>query len=215
MAKTEQDDKQATEKPEKAEKPARQPKAHAAEAGAGDAPAKGEKLPKGEGAEGGSEGGDKPAKAAKAPKAPKGEGAPGAPGAEEGEGGERKAGPRKKKIKRTITAGKVFIQSTYNNTIVSITDQRGNVVAWSSAGNVGFKGSRKSTPYAAGLAADSAVKKAMELGLQTVDVYFRGPGAGKDAAVRMIQSSKLKVGIIKDIASAPHNGCRPPKRRRV
>jgi len=124
-------------------------------------------------------------------------------------------GPRKKKVKRTITTGKVYIQSTYNNTIVSVTDPRGNVVAWSAAGNVGFKGSRKSTPYAAGLAADAAIKKAMEFGLQQVDVFFRGPGSGKDAAVRMIQSSKLKVGLIKDVTSAPHNGCRPTKRRRV
>lgn len=122
---------------------------------------------------------------------------------------------RKKKVKRHLTAGKVFIQSSYNNTIISVTDPRGNVVAWSSSGNVGFKGSRKSTPYAAGLAADSAIKKAMEFGLQTVDVFYRGPGAGKDQAVRMIQSSKVKVGFIKDVTSAPHNGCRPPKRRRV
>ena len=91
-----------------------------------------------------------------------------------------RGGQRKRKIKRHLTAGKVYIQSTYNNTIVSVTDQRGNVVAWSSAGNVGFKGSRKSTPYAAGLAADSAIKKAMEYGLQSVDVFYRGPGSGKD-----------------------------------
>jgi small subunit ribosomal protein S11 len=129
--------------------------------------------------------------------------------------GKGKGGPRKRKVKRHLTAGRVFIQSTYNNTIVSVTDPRGNVVAWSSAGNVGFKGSRKSTPYAAGLAADAAVKKAMEFGLQSVDVFYRGPGAGKDAAVRMIQSSKLKVGLIRDITSAPHNGCRASKRRRV
>ena len=126
-----------------------------------------------------------------------------------------RGGPRKRKVKRHLTAGKVFIQSTYNNTIVSVTDMRGNVVAWSSSGNVGFKGSRKSTPYAAGLAADAAIKKAMEFGLQTVDVFYRGPGSGKDAAVRMIQSSKVKVGLIKDVTSAPHNGCRPTKRRRV
>jgi len=129
--------------------------------------------------------------------------------------GKKPAAVRKRKVKRHLTAGKVFIQSTYNNTIVSVTDPRGNVVAWSSAGNVGFKGSRKSTPYAAGLAADSAIKKAMEYGLQSVDVYYRGPGSGKDAAVRMVQASKVKVGLIKDVTSAPHNGCRPPKRRRV
>ena len=130
-------------------------------------------------------------------------------------GSKGRVGPRKRKVKRHLTAGKVFVQSTYNNTIVSVTDMRGNVVAWSSSGNVGFKGSRKSTPYSAGLAADAAIKKAQEFGLQTVDVFYRGPGSGKDAAVRMIQSSKVKVGLIKDVTSAPHNGCRPSKRRRV
>jgi len=121
----------------------------------------------------------------------------------------------KKKIRKVIPAGKIFIQSTYNNTIVTITDPKGCVISWSSAGNVGFKGSRKNTPYAAQLAADSAIKKAQEHGLQSVDVFYRGPGAGKDSAVRLIQGSKLKVGIIKDVTSAPHNGCRPKKRRRV
>ena len=121
----------------------------------------------------------------------------------------------KKKVKKVVPVGKVFIQSTYNNTIVTITDPKGNVISWASAGHVGFKGSRKNTPYAAQLAADSAVKKAMEHGLQQVDVFYRGPGAGKDSAVRCIQGSKLKVGLIKDVTSAPHNGCRPKKRRRV
>ena len=126
----------------------------------------------------------------------------------------RSAG-KKRKVKRHLATGKVFIQSTYNNTIVSVADPRGNVVAWSSAGNVGFKGSRKSTPYAAGLAAESAINKALDFGLQSVDVYYSGPGSGKDAAVRMIQASKVRVGMIKDVTSAPHNGCRPTKRRRV
>ena len=120
-----------------------------------------------------------------------------------------------KKVKKSIPVGKIFIQSTYNNTIVTIADQKGNVLTWSSAGNVGFKGSRKNTPYAAQLAATRAIEKANEYGLQQVDVYFKGPGDGKDAAIRAIQSSRLKVGIIKDVTSAPHNGCRLPKRRRV
>ncbi len=124
-------------------------------------------------------------------------------------------GSGKKKIKKVVPVGKVFIQSTYNNTIVTVTDPKGCVIAWSSAGNVGFKGSRKNTPYAAQLAADTAIKKAMDHGLQQVDVFYRGPGSGKDSAVRCIQNSKVKVGLIKDVTSAPHNGCRPKKRRRV
>lgn len=130
------------------------------------------------------------------------------------QGGKGKTKGRKK-IKRQVTTGKVFIQSSYNNTIVTVTDPTGAVLSWSSAGNVGFKGSRKNTPYAAQLAADAAIKHAMEYGLQAVDVYYKGPGAGKDAAVRFIQASKLKVGVVKDRTSAPHNGCRMPKRRRV
>ncbi len=122
---------------------------------------------------------------------------------------------RKKKVRKHVPQAKVYIQSTYNNTIVTVTDPRGNVIAWASAGTVGFKGSRKSTPYAAGLAADSAIKKAMEHGVTSVDVFYRGPGPGKDAAVRMVTSSKVKVNLIKDITSMPHNGCRPPKRRRA
>jgi len=120
-----------------------------------------------------------------------------------------------KKVKKSIPVGRIFIQSTYNNTIVTISDQKGNVLCWSSAGNVGFKGSRKNTPYAAQLAATRAIEKANEYGLAQVDVYFKGPGGGKDAAIRAIQSSRLKVGLIKDVTSAPHNGCRLPKRRRV
>jgi small subunit ribosomal protein S11 len=120
-----------------------------------------------------------------------------------------------KKLKKTVPAGKIFIQATYNNTIVTVTDTKGGVLCWCSAGNVGFKGSRKNTPYAAQLAASRAIEKSSEYGLQQVDVYFRGPGSGKDAAVRAIQGSRLKIGIIRDITSAPHNGCRPRKRRRV
>lgn len=122
----------------------------------------------------------------------------------------------KKKIRRTVANGRIFISSSYNNTIVSVTDNRGNVLAWASSGTVGFAGSRKSTPYAAQLAAESAVQKAVELGMSAVDVLYRGPGSGKDAAVRLIQSHKnIKVGQVRDVTSAPHNGCRAKKRRRV
>lgn len=126
-----------------------------------------------------------------------------------------KSGSGKKRVKKVVPVAKVYVQSTYNNTIVTVTDPKGAVIAWSSAGTVGFKGSRKSTPYAAGQAADNAMRKALEHGVQTVDVFYRGPGSGKDSAVRMIQQSRVKVGTIKDLTSAPHNGCRPKKRRRV
>lgn len=131
------------------------------------------------------------------------------------------AGPKRKdsgrkKSRRTVSNGRIFISSSYNNTIVSVTDMRGNVLAWASAGTEGFGGSRKSTPYAAQLAAESAVNKALDMGMSAVDVLYRGPGSGKDAAVRLIQSHKtIKIGQVKDVTSAPHNGCRPKKRRRV
>jgi len=121
----------------------------------------------------------------------------------------------KKKIKKNIPIGGVYIQSSFNNTIITITDPRGNVVSWSSGGVVGFKGSRKSTPFAAQLAAENAAKKAIENGMKTVDVYVKGPGAGREAALRALQSAGLKVHLIKDVTPIPHNGCRPPKRRRV
>jgi len=121
----------------------------------------------------------------------------------------------KKKIKKNIPIGGVYIQSSFNNTIITITDPRGNVVSWSSGGVVGFKGSRKSTPFAAQLAAENAAKKAIENGMKTVDVYVKGPGAGREAALRALQSVGLKVHLIKDVTPIPHNGCRPPKRRRV
>ena len=128
----------------------------------------------------------------------------------------RKKDHGKKKARRTVTNGRIFISSSYNNTIVSVTDNRGNVLAWASSGTAGFAGSRKSTPYAAQMAAESAVQKALELGMSAIDVLYRGPGSGKDAAVRLIQSHKtIKVGMVKDVTSAPHNGCRPKKRRRV
>ena len=121
----------------------------------------------------------------------------------------------RKKIKKNIPIGAVHIQSSFNNTIISISDPQGNVVAWSSGGVAGFKGSRKSTPFAAQLAAENAAKKAMENGMRTVDVYIKGPGAGREAALRAIQSAGLKIHLIRDVTPIPHNGCRPPKRRRV
>ncbi len=121
----------------------------------------------------------------------------------------------KKKIKKNIPVGGAYIQSSFNNTIITITDPQGNVVSWSSGGVVGFKGSRKSTPFAAQLAAENAAKKAIENGMKTVDVYVKGPGAGREAALRALQSAGLKIHLIKDVTPIPHNGCRPPKRRRV
>ena len=121
----------------------------------------------------------------------------------------------KKKVKKNIANGVVHIQSTFNNTIVTITDTVGNVVAWSSAGVQGFKGSRKSTPFAAQLAAQDAAKKAMEHGMRNVEVYVKGPGPGRESALRALQATGFSVVLIKDVTPIPHNGCRPPKRRRV
>lgn len=122
---------------------------------------------------------------------------------------------RKKKEKRNIPRGVAHIQSTFNNTIVTITDPDGNVVAWSSAGTQGFKGSRKSTPFAAQLAAEDAARKAMEQGMRSVEVFIKGPGAGREAALRSLQAAGFQITLIKDVTPIPHNGCRPPKRRRV
>lgn len=122
---------------------------------------------------------------------------------------------RKKKERKNIPTGVAHIKATFNNTLVTITDPMGNVVSWSSAGVQGFKGSRKGTPFAAQLAASDAAKKAMEHGMRSVDVYVKGPGAGREAALRAIQSAGLAVNLIRDISPIPHNGCRPPKRRRV
>ncbi len=125
----------------------------------------------------------------------------------------RRKGARK--VKRTLSSGQVHIFATFNNTIVTITDSQGNTVAWGSAGSVGFKGSRKSTPFAARLAAEQAVKAAMAMGIQEVDLIIKGPGPGRELAIRAVQSQGLKVTSIKDITPVPHNGCRPPKKRRV
>lgn len=121
----------------------------------------------------------------------------------------------KKKEKKNIPTGVVHIQSTFNNTIVTITDPVGNVVSWSSAGVQGFKGSRKSTPFAAQQTSEDAAKKAMDHGMRSVEVYIKGPGAGRESALRALQAAGLTVLSIKDVTPVPHNGCRPPKRRRV
>jgi small subunit ribosomal protein S11 len=122
---------------------------------------------------------------------------------------------RKKKERKNIPTGVAHIKATFNNTLVTITDPGGNVVSWSSAGVQGFKGSRKGTPFAAQLAASDAAKKAMDHGMRSVDVYVKGPGAGREAALRAIQAAGLSVNLIRDVSPIPHNGCRPPKRRRV
>jgi small subunit ribosomal protein S11 len=121
----------------------------------------------------------------------------------------------KKKERKNISTGVVHIQSTFNNTIVTITDVMGNVVSWSSAGIHGFKGSRKSTPFAAQMTSEDAAKKAMEHGMKSVEVYVKGPGAGRESALRALQAAGFNVTMIKDVTPIPHNGCRPPKRRRV
>ena len=121
----------------------------------------------------------------------------------------------KKRVKKNIEKGQAHISSTFNNTMVCLTDLNGNVLSWASAGQLGFRGSRKSTPYAAQQAAEEAAKKAMEHGLKTVEVYVKGPGSGRESAIRSLQASGLEVSSIKDVTSIPHNGCRPPKKRRV
>lgn len=122
---------------------------------------------------------------------------------------------RQKKVRKNISSGVVHIQSTFNNTIVTITDVAGNVVSWSTSGAMGFKGSRKSTPFAAQMAAEDAAKKAQEHGMKSVEVYVKGPGSGRESALRALQGAGFTVTMIKDVTPIPHNGCRPPKRRRV
>jgi small subunit ribosomal protein S11 len=121
----------------------------------------------------------------------------------------------KKRERKNIPVGVAHIKSTFNNTIITITDPAGNTIAWASGGKQGFKGSRKSTPFAAQLAAEDAAKKAMEHGMRTIEVYVKGPGAGREAALRALQAAGFTVNLIKDVTPIPHNGCRPPKRRRV
>ncbi len=122
---------------------------------------------------------------------------------------------RKRKEKKNIERGAVHIRSTFNNTIVTITDVQGNALSWASSGGHGFRGSKKSTPFASQMAAETAAKAAMEHGLKSVEVYVKGPGAGREAAIRALQTAGLEVTMIKDVTPIPHNGCRPPKRRRV
>lgn len=126
-----------------------------------------------------------------------------------------KATSRKKKERKNILNGVAHIRSTFNNTIITITDASGNALSWASAGSQGFKGSRKSTPFAAQVAAEIAGKKAMEHGVQNIEVYVKGPGSGREAALRALQASGFNITLIKDVTPIPHNGCRPPKRRRV
>jgi len=122
---------------------------------------------------------------------------------------------KRRRERKNIERGVAHIKSTFNNTIVTLTDTAGNAIAWASAGGLGFRGSRKSTPFAAQMAADTATKAAMEHGLKTVEVYVKGPGAGREAAIRALSTAGLEVSLIKDVTPIPHNGCRPPKRRRV
>ena len=127
----------------------------------------------------------------------------------------KKTTSRKKRERKNIDRGAAHIQSTFNNTIVTITDLQGNAISWASSGGLGFKGSRKSTPYASQMASETAAKAAMEHGMKTVEVYVKGPGSGREAAIRALQSAGLDVTMIKDVTPVPHNGCRPPKRRRI
>ena len=127
----------------------------------------------------------------------------------------RRRGRPRRRERKSIPSGRAYIQATFNNSIITLTDPEGNVIAWGSSGTAGFKGSRKGTPYAAQLAARDAARKAMEHGLRQVEVYVKGPGAGREAAIRSLQAAGLEVNLIKDVTPIPHDGCRPPKRRRV
>jgi len=128
---------------------------------------------------------------------------------------EKKVVSRKKKEIRKVDKGQVHIQSSFNNTLVTITDMNGNAIAWSSAGSLGFKGSRKGTPFAAQQATETAAKAAKEYGLRTVEVYVKGPGSGRESAIRALANCEIEITLISDVSPIPHNGCRPPKRRRV
>jgi len=125
------------------------------------------------------------------------------------------AAPRRRRERKNITSGVAHVNATFNNTVITITDAQGNVIAWSSSGSQGFKGSRKSTPYAAQMAAEDAGKKAMEHGMKTLEIEVRGPGAGRESALRALQNVGFTITAIRDVTPIPHNGCRPPKRRRV
>ncbi len=157
---------------------------------------------RGQSAQASSPGGERPA--------PAGEAA-----ASAGAAGQPAPAPRRRRVRRTVPEGVAHVHATFNNTIVAITDQQGLVVAWASAGSVGFKGSRKGTPFAAQMAAEAAARKVGDLGMRSVVVYVKGPGGGRESAVRALQAAGLTVISIKDVTPIPHNGCRPPKRRRV
>ena len=129
--------------------------------------------------------------------------------------GTRGKGRSRRRVRKNITYGQAHIKTSFNNTIVTLTDTEGNVIAWESAGSAGFKGSRKSTPFAAQVTADAAARKGIEQGLQKVEVFVKGPGSGRETAIRSLQAAGLEVGTIQDVTPVPHNGCRPPKRRRV
>ena len=152
----------------------------------------------------------KETKAAETPKAPEG-GAEKAPAA----GAGAAPAPRRRRTRRNVPEGVAHVHATFNNTIITITDPQGQVVSWSSAGSVGFKGSRKGTPFAAQMAAEASARKAAEVGMRAVIVYVKGPGGGRESAVRALQAAGLGVLSIRDVTPIPHNGCRPPKRRRV
>jgi len=128
---------------------------------------------------------------------------------------EKKKGRARRRERKSVPRGRAYIQSTFNNTLITMTDPNGNVVAWSSAGSAGFKGSRKSTPFAAQMAAEAAARRAMEHGMRQVDIFVRGPGSGREAAIRSLQAAGISILSIRDVTPIPHNGCRPPKRRRV
>ncbi len=127
----------------------------------------------------------------------------------------RQAARPKRRERRTVSQGRAYIQSTFNNTIVTVTDTEGGVLAWASSGTVGFKGTKKGTPFAARLAAEAVAKKVQEYGMRRVDVYVKGPGSGRETAIRSLQSAGLEVTSIRDVTPIPHNGCRPPRRRRI
>jgi small subunit ribosomal protein S11 len=135
--------------------------------------------------------------------------------AEKKKGGAAATAKVKKKARKNVANGVVHIQATFNNTIVNISDKQGNTISWASSGAAGFKGSRKSTPFAAQLAAEQCAKRAMEHGLKSVEIFVKGPGSGREAAIRSLQAVGLEISLIRDVTPIPHNGCRPPKRRRV
>ncbi|MDB5108177.1 MAG: rpsK [Candidatus Binatus sp.] len=147
--------------------------------------------------------------------APEKKAAAGAPAATAGAAGTPVPAPRRRKVRRNVPEGVAHVHATFNNTIVTITDPQGTVIAWSSAGSIGFKGSRKGTPYAAQMAAEACARKCSEVGMRAVIVHVKGPGGGRESAVRALQAAGLGVISIKDVTPIPHNGCRPPKRRRV